>query len=225
VRSRGLSPAAYRRAERHLAERDPVLRDIMARCGRCGLAGSQREDPFTALVEAIVWQQLSGKAAATIYGRLLTRLPGGGPPTPAALASLDEAEMRAAGLSRAKCAYIRDLATRVLERSVDLHALDALDDEAVIAELTRVKGIGRWTAEMFLMFRLHRPDVFPMDDLGIVNAVVRAYRLRKTPSRARLQKLAERWRPYRSVASWYLWASLDVVPATPGAAGKAAPAA
>jgi DNA-3-methyladenine glycosylase II len=224
VKSRSLSPAAYRRAERHLSERDPVLRDIIARCGRCGLAGSQREDPFTALVEAIVWQQLSGKAAATIYGRLLARLPGGGP-TPAALARLDEVEMRAAGLSRAKCAYIRDLATRVLEGSVDLHALDALDDEAVIAELTRVKGIGRWTAEMFLMFRLHRPDVFPMDDLGIVNAIVRAYRLRKTPSRARLQKLAERWRPYRSVASWYLWASLDVVPATPGAAGKAAPAA
>ena len=202
-----------------------MLRDIIARCGRCGLAGSQREDPFTALVEAIVWQQLSGKAAATIYGRLLARLPGGGPPTPAALAGLGEAEMRAAGLSRAKCAYIRDLATRVLDGSVDLHALDALDDEAVIAELTRVKGIGRWTAEMFLMFRLHRPDVFPMDDLGIVNAIVRAYRLRKMPTRARLQKLADRWRPYRSVASWYLWASLDVVPATPGAVGKAAPAA
>jgi DNA-3-methyladenine glycosylase II len=225
VKSRSLSPAGYRRAERLLAERDPVLRQLIAQCGPCGLARSQREDPFTALVEAIVWQQLSGKAAATIYGRLLARLDGGGPPTPAAIAALTEAEMRSAGLSRAKSAYIRDLAQRVLERSVDLHALDALDDEAVIAELTKVKGIGRWTAEMFLMFRLHRPDVFPMDDLGIVNAIIRAYRLRKTPSRARLQKLAEPWRPYRSVASWYLWASLDVVPATPGAARKAASAA
>jgi len=111
-------------------------------------------------------------------------------------------------------AYVCDLATQVAAGTVHLDVLDTLDDEAVIEELTKVKGIGRWTAEMFLMFRLHRPDVFPIDDLGIVNAIVRAYRLRKRPAPVRLHKIAEPWRPYRSVACWYLWASLETV--TPG---------
>ena len=119
-----------------------------------------------------------------------------------------------AGLSNAKVAYVCDLATQVSAGTVHLECARHLDDEAVIEELTKVKGIGRWTAEMFLMFRLHRPDVFPIDDLGIVNAIVRAYRLRKRPAPARLHKIAEPWRPYRSVACWYLWASLDTV--TPG---------
>jgi DNA-3-methyladenine glycosylase II len=218
VTIRSLTPAGYRRAERLLAERDPILRVLIESHGRCGLARSQREDPFTALVEAIVWQQLSGKAAATIYRRVLALLPNGGPPTPAGILDIDEPALRAAGLSRAKTAYIRDLSTHVRGGDVHLDALDVLDDEAVIDELTRVKGIGRWTAEMFLMFRLHRPDVLPVDDVGIVNAIRRAYRLRKPPSADRMRKIAGAWRPYRSVACWYLWQSLEAVPGAPAPA-------
>jgi DNA-3-methyladenine glycosylase II len=218
VTTRSLTPAGYRRAERLLAERDPVLRVLIESVGRCGLARSQREDPFTALVEAIVWQQLSGKAAATIYRRVLALLPNGGPPTPAGILGVAEPALRGAGLSRAKMAYIRDLSARVRDGDVRLDSLDVLDDEAVITELTKVKGIGRWTAEMFLMFRLHRPDVLPVDDVGIVNAIRRAYRLRKPPPAERMRKIAAAWRPYRSVACWYLWQSLEAVPgaAAPG---------
>ena len=210
--TRSLTRTGYRRAEQYLAERDPVLRTLIATYGRCALAHSQREDPFTALVEAIVWQQLSGKAAATIYRRVLALLPNGGPPTPDGILVVPEAALRAAGLSRAKTAYIRDLAARVRGGDVHLDALGALDDEGVVVELTKVKGIGRWTAEMFLMFRLHRPDVLPVGDLGIGNAIQRAYRLRKTPAPERMQRIAARWRPYRSVACWYLWRSLDAEP-------------
>lgn len=210
---RSLTPAGYRRAERYLAERDAVLRALIANYGRCGLAQSQHEDPFTALVSAIVNQQLSSKAAATIYRRVLALLPGGGPPTPVAILAVPEPELRSAGLSRAKAAYIRDLAARVCANDVHLDALAILDDEAVVAELTKVKGIGRWSAEMFLMFRLHRPDVLPVGDLGIVNAMQRAYGLRKAPAATRMQKIAAPWRPYRSVACWYLWRSLEGNPA------------
>jgi DNA-3-methyladenine glycosylase II len=215
VSTRSLSRAGYRRAERYLAQRDPVLGAIIAEHGPCGLARAQHEDPFTALVEAIVWQQLSGKAAATIYARVLALLPNGGPPTPDGLLAAAEGSLRAAGLSRAKTAYVRDLAARVRDGDVHLDALGVLEDEEVVAELTRIKGIGRWTAEMFLMFRLHRPDVLPVGDLGIVKAIERAYGLRKTPSPERMRKIAEPWRPYRSVATWYLWRSLSVVPGAP----------
>jgi DNA-3-methyladenine glycosylase II len=210
--TRTLTRAGYRQAELYLAERDPVLRGLIAAYGACGLARSQREDPFTALVEAIVWQQLSGKAAATIYKRVLALLPNNGPPTPEGLLAIAEGNLRAAGLSHAKSAYVRDLAARVRDGHVHLEALERLEDEAVIEELTKVKGIGRWTAEMFLMFRLHRPDVLPVDDVGIVNALRKAYRLRKAPKPERMRKIAEAWRPYRSVACWYLWQSLEAVP-------------
>ena len=210
---RALTAAGYRRAERILSERDPVMGRIIAVHGRCGLARAQREDPFIAMVEAIVWQQLSGKAAATIYGRVLDLLPNRAL-TPAALMAVPRTTLRAAGLSNAKVAYVCDLATQVVAGTVHLEALDTLDDEAVIEELTKVKGIGRWTAEMFLMFRLHRPDVLPVGDLGIIKAVQRAYGLRKAPGPDRLTKIGESWRPYRSIACWYLWASLDTV--TPG---------
>jgi DNA-3-methyladenine glycosylase II len=202
----------YRRAERLLARRDPVLRGLIRTQGPCRMASSQREDPFVAMVEAIVWQQLSSKAAATIYGRVLAVLGNGERPTPDGLAAADPTRLRAAGLSRAKVAYIQDLAVKVRDGFVHLDHLQSLDDEAVIDELTKVKGIGRWTAEMFLMFRLHRPDVFPIGDVGIVNAIRRAYGLRKAPTPARLLRLAEPWRPYRSVACWYLWQSLDALP-------------
>jgi DNA-3-methyladenine glycosylase II len=210
-----LTPRALRLAEAHLAAADPVMAAIIRQVGRCGLHRSRREDPFTALVEAIVWQQLSTKAAATIYKRLLASFPNGSRPTPAAILACSDVSMRAAGLSRAKTNYLRDLATKVADGAVVLESIDALPDDDVVEVMTQVKGIGRWSAEMFLMFRLLRPDVMPVGDLGIVKAIQRHYRLRKVPTSDRMIRIAAPWRPYRSVACWYLWASLD---ATPGAA-------
>ena len=197
----------YARARRHLARRDPILRDLMRVHGKCGLADAQHGDPFGALMKAIVSQQLSTKAADTIFRRLIALFDGA--PTPLALAGLTDLQLREVGLSGQKLRYMRDLGGRVQDGSLPLHELDAMTDDEVIASLTQVKGIGRWTAEMFLMFRLHRPDVLPVDDLGIVKAVQKAYRLRKTPTADRLNKIGDAWRPYRSVACWYLWRSLN----------------
>jgi len=197
----------YARARRHLARRDPVIRDLMRAHGKCGLADAQHADPFGALMKAIVSQQLSTKAAHTIFTRLIALFDGA--PTPRTLAALTDVQLRAVGLSGQKLRYMRNLAGKVEDGSLPLQALDAMGDDDVIVALTQVKGIGRWTAEMFLMFRLHRPDVLPLDDLGIVKAVQKAYGLRKTPSADRLQKIGEAWRPYRSVACWYLWRSLS----------------
>ncbi len=172
------------------------------------MADAQRPDHFSAIVKSITAQQLSVKAARTIYGRIAT-LFDGGTPTPGGLAAMSDDTLRAAGLSRQKIAYVRDLAAKVLDGTLPLDALDAMTDEAAIEAITRVKGLGRWSAEMFLMFRLHRPDVMPVDDLGIVNAMMRAYGLRKKPKAERMLKIAEPWRPYRSVACWYLWRSLE----------------
>ena len=200
----------YLKARRLLARRDPVLRDLIREHGPCGLADAQHADPFRALVSAIISQQLSTKAAATIKARLDTLV--GGQLTARRLAAVDDDALRSVGLSRQKIAYLRDLSARVGNGDLALDALDAMTDDAVVEALTSVKGIGRWTAEMFLMFRLHRPDVLPLGDLGIVKAVQRAYGMRKIPTAARLTKLGEQWRPYRSVACWYLWASLDNKP-------------
>lgn len=200
----------YSKARRLLARRDPVLGGLMRRYGPCGLAEAQHTDPFRALVHAIISQQLSTKASATIEGRFAALFDGA--PTPAAVAASPDARLRAVGISAQKLGYLRDLCRHVAGGSLPLGALDGMPDEEVIAALTRIKGIGRWTAEMFLMFRLHRPDVLPVGDLGIVKAVRRAYRLRTSPSPARLLRLGETWRPYRSVACWYLWASLENVP-------------
>jgi DNA-3-methyladenine glycosylase II len=206
-----LTPHHIRRAEAHLSAADPVMAGIIKQVGRCRLGHSKREDPFVATIEAIVWQQLSGKAAATIYGRVL-KLFSASKPTPEAILAASPDDMRAAGLSWGKIAYLRDLATKVLDGTVPISALDHLSDEEVIETMTRVKGIGRWSAEMFLMFRLQRADILPVGDLGIVKAIQRHYRLRKTPTPERMHKIADSWRPYRSVASWYLWASSDVIP-------------
>ena len=203
-------PIDYTVARRVLARRDPVIRELMRQYGPCGLAAAQRTDPFVALTHAIISQQLSTKAAATIARRFDALV--GGVPVPAAVAACSDDEFRAVGLSGQKIRYMRDLCARVLDGSLALPALDTLPDEGVIEALTSVKGIGRWTAEMFLMFRLHRPDVLPVGDLGIVKAVQRAYGLRKAPDPERLTRIGEPWRPYRSVACWYLWASLDNAP-------------
>jgi DNA-3-methyladenine glycosylase II len=204
-------PTDYAKARRVLARRDPVIRDLMRRYGSCGLAGAQHSDPFKALVHAIIAQQLSTRAAATIEARV-TALFAPEPASPERIALLADDRLRAADLSGQKIGYLRDLCARITAGQVVLHALDAMDDATVIEALTQVKGIGRWTAEMFLMFRLHRPDVLPVGDLGIVKAVQRAYRLRKAPTPERLTRIAESWRPYRSIACWYLWASLDNAP-------------
>jgi DNA-3-methyladenine glycosylase II len=202
-----VTPDDYARARRLLLRRDPVLAALIRKHGACGLAAAQRADHFSALVRAITGQQLSTKAASTIYARLVALMPGG--VAPQALASLTDEQMRAVGMSRQKIAYFRDLAEKALSGALPLDSLDELSDDDVIAALTQVKGIGRWSAEMFLMFRLHRPDVLPVDDLGIVNAVQNVYRLRKRPTADRIRRIGEPWRPYRSVACWYLWRSLD----------------
>jgi DNA-3-methyladenine glycosylase II len=201
----------YAKACRLLSRRDPVIRDLVRAHGPCGLPTAQHADPFKALVRAIIGQQLSTKAAATIHARVVALCPDG-TLTPDAIACLTDEQLRASGLSTQKLRYLRDLSARVHDGSLPLDTLDTLPDDEVIERLMQVKGIGRWTAEMFLMFRLHRPDVLPVGDLGIVKAVQRAYRLRKAPTPDRLMKIGESWRPYRSVACWYLWASLDNTP-------------
>jgi DNA-3-methyladenine glycosylase II len=203
-----LTPEGYARARRFLMRRDPVLGGAIKRIGRCAMAERQRKDHLTALVGAIVSQQLSIKAAATIFARFAALFPEGQISGAAAIQSLDLETLRGVGLSVQKVGYLRDLCERIADGRLALAALDALPDEHVIERLTSVKGFGRWTAEMFLMFRLHRPDVLPAGDLGIVNAVQRLYRLRKRPTAQRILKMGEVWRPYRSVASWYLWQTL-----------------
>jgi DNA-3-methyladenine glycosylase II len=200
-----LSPLDYTRARRILMRRDPALGRVIKQVGACGLAGHQHGDPLSALAGSIISQQLSGKAAATIFGRFLALFPDRIITGTAPIAALDDATLRGVGLSRQKVSYLRDLCARIDEGHLQLDTLETSADEEVIQQLTAVKGIGRWTAEMFLMFRLHRLDVLPVGDLGIVKAVQELYRLRKPPDAKRLLAIGEAWRPYRSVACWYLW--------------------
>jgi DNA-3-methyladenine glycosylase II len=204
-----MQPADYEKARRLLMRRDPVLGAAVKRIGPCGLAARQRHDHLTALVGAIVSQQLSTRAAATIFGRFVALFPDGAIPSAAAIHALEDQALRGVGLSGQKVGYLRDLCARIGEERLRLDELDALPDEQVIERLTAVKGFGRWTAEMFLMFRLHRPDVLPVGDLGIVTAIQRLYGLRKRPDPKRILKIGEPWRPYRSVASWSLWQTLQ----------------
>ena len=203
-----MTPADYARARRLLMRRDPILGGVIKRIGPCGLAARQRKDHLTALIGAIVSQQLSTKAAAAIFGRFVALFPYAEIPGAAAIDVLTSEQLRGVGLSGQKCTYLRDLCARIADGRLRLDELDMLPDDQIIDRLTAVKGFGRWTAEMFLMFRLHRPDVLPVDDLGIVKAVQKIYGLRKRPNAKRILKIGESWRPYRSVASWYLWQSL-----------------
>jgi DNA-3-methyladenine glycosylase II len=203
-----LTPEEYDRARRLLMRRDPILGAAIKHIGPCGLASRQRADHLTALVGAIVSQQLSTKAAATIFGRLVALFSGGEIPDASAIDGVGDEALRGVGLSRQKIGYLRDLCARIADGRLQLDELDRLTDDEVIQRLTAVKGFGRWTAEMFLMFRLHRPDVLPVGDLGIVTAIQRLYGLRKRPDPKRILKIGEAWRPYRSVASWYLWQTL-----------------
>ena len=201
--------ADYKAARRHLMRTDPKLAAIIKRVGPCELHAVAPKDPFEALCMSIASQQLSTKAADTIFRRFCDLFPPDRRPSPQRVMTLTDDEIRGVGFSRPKVGFIKDLAAHVLDGRLDLPGLTQHPDEEVMRQLVGVKGIGRWTAEIFLMFRLGRPDILPADDLGLMNAVHRAYRLRKRPDPKRLRKIGEAWRPYRSVASWYLWASLN----------------
>src|SRR5688572_17896498 len=203
-----VSPKYKSKAVVHLRKVDPVMARLIDAIGTCKLTLRDQGSHFDAIARSIVFQQLSGKAASTIHGRF-EGLYGGRSPLPAELTETSDELLRQAGLSRGKSAYLKDLAARVVSGDLPVETLHELEDEDVIAALTRVKGIGRWTAEMFLMFRLLRPDVLPVGDLGILSAVQKVYGLRKRPTPDRLRKLGEAWKPYRSIACWYLWRSLD----------------
>ena len=206
------------KAQRALIDADPVLGALIEEIGPLTVAERERrrstqrpQDPFGALVRTIVGQQLSTKAARTIHGRLLD-LFGGRTPTPAKLAAAREEDLRAAGLSGRKATYLRDLAGHVLDGSLELGRLAELTDEEVIEEIVAVRGLGRWSAEMFLMFHLERPDVVSGGDLGIRRAIQLAYGLDEMPTPAEVVERAEAWRPNRSLACLYLWESLAATP-------------
>jgi DNA-3-methyladenine glycosylase II len=201
-------PSSHRSALAHLRRVDPVLGAIIDRVGPCRMEIRRTGTHYDALVRSIVFQQLSGKAAGTIHRRLCALYPRNKPTAELVLAT-DEAALRGAGLSRQKVAYLRDLSSRVVEGSLPLSHLGRLSDEAILDHLVQVKGIGKWTVQMFLMFRLGRPDVLPELDLGVQNAIHRAYGLKKRPTPKEVTRLGERWRPHASVASWYLWRSLE----------------
>ena len=193
----------------HLRERDPKLALIIDRVGACELAPRAGGSHFDALVRAIVYQQLSGKAAATIHGRV-EALYGDRAPTPQEILATDDERLRAAGLSWQKISYIKDLATKVASGELAVESLDSMPDDEVTASLVRVKGIGRWSAQMFLMFRLGRPNVLPDLDLGVQRGIQHAYRLAKLQTPKDVLRIGERWAPYASVASWYMWRLLEL---------------
>ena len=211
VRTVKASPAALRR----LRGTDPVMARLVdehATLVRRELEQERLGDAYGALLRSIVGQQLSTKAAATIYGRMI-EIFGGHAPSPRQLLEADPDAIRAAGLSRPKIAYLRDLAVHVEQGALELDRLPELPDEEVVAQLTAIKGLGEWTAHMFLMFHLRRPDILPVGDQGIRRAVQAEYRLRKPPERERLEMLARPWRPHRTLACLLLWSSLDNKPA------------
>ena len=201
-------PFDPRAAVRALKRADPELGACLARIGPCRIALMPTAAPFPTLVRSIVFQQLSGKAARTIHGRMLEAL--GAPLSPAALLAAPAPRLRGAGLSRAKVAAVRDLAAKVIDGTVPgARALARLSDDEIVERLTEVRGIGRWTAEMYLMFSLGRSDVLPVGDLGIRKGFRQAFGMTRLPAAVTLERRAERWRPWRTVASWYLWRIAD----------------
>jgi len=193
---------------RQLKRIDPVLARVIESVGPCRFQLRNEGTHFQALSRAIVFQQLSGKAASTIYGRF-NALYDADNPTPDAVLSTSDETLRSVGLSRQKIGYLRDLSDKVSRGDLPLDAIHEMTDDAVIDHLVQVKGIGRWTAQMFLMFRLGRTDVLPELDLGIQNAIQRAYRMRKRPTPKQVKKIGAKWSPHSTIACWYLWRSLD----------------
>lgn len=205
---RPYTPGLHRSAVRHLKRSDPVMGGVVSRSGAHRFELRTEGTHFDAIARAIVSQQLSVKAASTIHGRFRQRYEAAGGEARSMRLITDE-HLREAGLSRQKIAYIRDLARHVDSGELDLERIDEMSDEELITRLTAVKGVGTWTAQMFLIFRLGRPDVLPTLDLGIQKAIQRAYGLRKPPTASRMEKLGRPWAPYRTIACWYLWRSLD----------------
>jgi len=206
------------KARKALAAADPTMAALIERVGKIDIATRMKrrkeerpEDPYGALLRAIVGQQLSTKAARTIYLRVVD-LFGGTTPTPEQLLEAEEEDLRACGLSGRKTEYVRDLATHVVSGELELDRLDRLSDEEVIEEIVAVRGLGQWTAEMFLLFHLQRPDILSGGDLGIRKAIQIEYGLDEMPPPKRVIEIGEPWRPYRSLASLYLWESLAAVP-------------
>jgi DNA-3-methyladenine glycosylase II len=195
-----------RKAILHLKKCDPIMAAIIDRVGPCRMEFG--EPTFASLAEAIVYQQLNGKAAVTIFDRFADLA--GRPLTPEGILKLTETQMRTVGLSRQKLSYLRDLAARTKAGELNFEKLPELPDHEVIAHLTQVKGIGVWTAHMFLMFALRRPDVLPTGDYGVQMAMRKHYKKRKLPKPQQMEKIARAWVPYRSIACWYLWKSMDM---------------
>jgi len=195
-----------RKAVNHLKKSDPVLRAIIERVGPCRMEYGVPE--FCSLAEAIVYQQLNGKAAVTIFNRFAALA--GEPLTPEGILKLSDEQLRGVGLSKQKSAYLKDLAAKTAAGLLDFSRLPELKDEEVIEHLTQVKGIGVWTAHMFLMFSLRRPNVLPTGDYGVQMAIRKHYKKRKLPKPKDMEKIAKAWEPYRSVACWYMWRSLDI---------------
>lgn len=194
-----------RRALLHLKQNDPVLAAVIERVGP--LRRQYAPPTFENLARSITYQQLNGKAAATIFGRLVGAC--GGQVTPQALKAVSDADLRKVGMSKQKSSYLRDLAHKTVAGEIDFARLPRMSDEEVIAHLTLVKGVGLWTAQMFLMFALRRPNVMPTGDLGIQMAIRKAYGMRKLPKPRHMLRLAKNWHPYCSLACYYLWRSID----------------
>ena len=195
-----------KRALKHLKTADPILGTIIERVGPYRM--QYRDPSFHTLVRSIVYQQLSGKAALTIFNRLIAAAKAD-PLTPEAVLRLRPARMRSLGLSKQKLTYIRGLARMTRDGLVRFEQVESLEDAAIIEHFTKVKGVGVWTAQMFLIFALRRPDVLPTGDLGVRAAIKKAYNLQELPTPAEMEQIAAAWRPYCSVASWYLWRSLE----------------
>jgi DNA-3-methyladenine glycosylase II len=202
-----MKPAYWDRAKRALAKRDPVMAGIMRAHPKVFMM--PRGEPFFTLARAIVGQQISVKAAQSVWNKVLVCVE---KISPEDVLKVKRTDLRACGLSDRKTEYIADLAQHFADGKIHVHRWPEMDDEAIIAELTEVRGIGRWTAEMFLMFNLLRPDVFPLDDLGLQKGICHAYFRKRKVTLRTMKKLGETWRPWRSVATWYLWRSLDPVP-------------
>lgn len=199
-------PFNHLAAVRHLRARDPRLADLIARVGRFRLPLDRHAHPFESLLTSILYQQLHASAASAILARVKQQIGGGGFPSPEQIQAASDEALRATGLSRQKIAALRDLATKTLAGVVPgWEEVQGLEDEAVVARLTQVRGVGVWTVHMLLMFRLGRPDVLPTLDFGVRMGYQLAYRKRRMPTPRELAAAGERWRPYRSVASWYLW--------------------
>jgi DNA-3-methyladenine glycosylase II len=195
-----------RKAVLHLKKSDPVLRAIIERVGPFRMEYNPAE--FCSLAEAIVYQQLNGRAAVTIWNRFAAAA--GEPVTPEGILKLSDEQLRAVGMSKQKSAYLKDLAAKTAAGLLDFSTLADLSDDEVIKHLTQVKGIGVWTAHMFLMFSLRRPNVLPTGDYGVQMALKRHYKKRKLPKPKDMEKIARAWEPYRSIACWYMWRSLDI---------------